>query len=86
VQHTESEESKSGKKDESTVGFSCACHGSQFTIDGDVLKGPAPKALPWFSVSISPDDGQIVVDTSRIVERQKALFVLKSESRNFRKV
>ncbi|MDQ7783513.1 MAG: ubiquinol-cytochrome c reductase iron-sulfur subunit [Desulfomonilaceae bacterium] len=86
VQHTESEESKSGTTDKPTVGFSCACHGSQFTIDGDVVKGPAPEPLPWFAVSVSPDDGQLVVDTSSVVERHKALLVLKSGHCNVRKV
>lgn len=86
VQHTESEESKSGIRDKATVGFSCACHGSQFTIDGDVVKGPAPEPLPWFAVSISPDDGRLVVDTGRVVERQTALLVLNSESCSVRKV
>jgi Rieske Fe-S protein len=26
-------------------GFSCPCHGSRFGRGGDVLKGPAPRAL-----------------------------------------
>jgi len=86
IQHTESEESKSGIRDKSTIGFSCACHGSQFTIDGDVVKGPAPEPLPWLAVSVSPDDGQLIVDTGRIVERQNALLVLDSENYCVRKV
>jgi Rieske Fe-S protein len=32
-------------------GFSCPCHGSEFAPDGTVLKGPAPKALPWLALS-----------------------------------
>ena len=86
VQHTETEDSQSGLKGKSGAGFSCACHGSQFTIDGDVVKGPAPAPLPWFAVSISPDDGQLVVDTSRVVGRQNTLVVLNSENNNVRKV
>ncbi len=37
----------------SAAGFDCPCHGSGFTKDGTVRKGPAPKALPWLKVSKS---------------------------------
>jgi len=32
------------------AGFQCPCHGSHYRPDGSVLKGPAPKALPWLAV------------------------------------
>lgn len=35
----------------SAGGFDCPCHGSGFTKDGTVRKGPAPKPLPWLKVS-----------------------------------
>jgi menaquinol-cytochrome c reductase iron-sulfur subunit len=49
--------------------FACPCHGSKYTGDGKVVSGPAPRALAWFHLSVSPDDGQLVVDLAREVGR-----------------
>jgi len=47
------------------AGFSCPCHGSKFTLDGTVAKGPAPKALAWLSVTKIA--GGYVVDEAKAV-------------------
>ncbi len=46
-------------------GFECPCHGSKFTMDGAVTKGPAPVALPWRKVT--GGGGSYVVDESAAV-------------------
>jgi cytochrome b6-f complex iron-sulfur subunit len=43
------------------TGFNCPCHGSRYDQDGNVSSGPAPKALPWYKVSLSPS-GELEVD------------------------
>ncbi len=46
--------------------FLCPCHGSIFTKDGQVQKGPAPRALEWYEIT-QAKDGRLVVDQNKIV-------------------
>lgn len=49
--------------------FLCPCHGSTYSGDGGNVSGPAPRPLAWYHLSVSPDDGQLVVDLAQEVER-----------------
>jgi menaquinol-cytochrome c reductase iron-sulfur subunit len=55
--------------------FLCPCHGSTYTGDGGNVSGPAPRPLAWYHLSQSADDGQLVVDLAREVERSFRLTV-----------
>lgn len=52
--------------------FFCSCHGSVFSEDGTNLKGPAPRPLSWYSLSIAPDNN-LVVETNKQVTQQYKL-------------
>ncbi len=54
--------------DQASGQFVCPCHGSAFTMDGDVLNDPAPRPLDLFALHIN-ENGEIVVDTSSPIER-----------------
>lgn len=55
-------------------GFHCPCHGSLYDNNGIVTGGPAPKPLPWYLVSLTPD-GRLMIDMTQQVAADKYLVV-----------
>ncbi len=55
--------------DEDKGQFHCPCHGSVFDVHGDVLGGPAPRALDFFPTEIK--SGEVWVDTGKPTQRGK---------------
>ncbi len=48
--------------------FACPCHGSQYTLTGNWIKGPAPRGLDMFKTTVTFDDG-----TTMITEKADSL-------------
>jgi cytochrome b6-f complex iron-sulfur subunit len=58
-----------GKPLKLTHRFLCPCHGSKYNGDGTNVSGPAPRPLAWYHLTVAPEDGQLVVDLARPVDR-----------------
>jgi menaquinol-cytochrome c reductase iron-sulfur subunit len=55
--------------------FHCPCHGSKYYGDGTNYAGPAPRALDYFKLELSPEDGQLIVDMGQVVDQNFRLTV-----------
>jgi Rieske Fe-S protein len=64
-----------GRQINEQVEFACPCHGSMYYGDGTNYEGPAPTPLAHYKLEISPEDGQLVVDTSETVPQDFRLTV-----------
>lgn len=49
--------------------FICPCHASQFSMNGNVINPPAPRALDYYPVMV--EQGVIKVDTSKPIKRKE---------------
>jgi menaquinol-cytochrome c reductase iron-sulfur subunit len=64
-----------GREIEELAEFACPCHGSKYYGDGTNYSGPAPRPLDYYKLELSPDDGQLLVDASKVVGQDFRLTV-----------
>lgn len=55
--------------DEAEGRFACPCHGGRYNRLGEQVAGPPPRPLDLFPVKIV--NGQVLVDTARVVTRRQ---------------
>jgi cytochrome b6-f complex iron-sulfur subunit len=54
--------------------IACPCHGSKFKSDGTKVEGPAPRSLPHFGITLTPD-GELLVDKMETIKPEQTLKV-----------
>ncbi|MFO7321620.1 MAG: Rieske 2Fe-2S domain-containing protein [Chloroflexota bacterium] len=65
--------------------FACPCHGSQFTLEGNYITGPAPRGLDLFRTIVTFDDGT-VEETVAADSRDGKDYAIKLNGRQIVKI
>ena len=47
--------------------FECPCHGSVYDLDGEWIKGPAPRGLDRYQLTLDSSTGALVADTTKVI-------------------
>jgi cytochrome b6-f complex iron-sulfur subunit len=47
--------------------FECPCHGSVFDLGGEWIKGPAPRGMSKYPMTLDSKTGVLVADTSKTI-------------------
>jgi cytochrome b6-f complex iron-sulfur subunit len=56
------------------TGFQCPCHGSQFTLDGQLRRGPATRPLACLKLTLS-EQGHVVIHSDQVTDASVRLPV-----------
>lgn len=60
--------------------FACPCHGSQYTLAGNWITGPAPRGLDIFKTTVTFDDGtQMVTEKADSLDGANYAVLLKGK-------
>lgn len=65
--------------------FACPCHGSQYTLDGDWITGPAPRGLDMFRTIVTFTDGS-VEETTDADSREGTAYAVPINGRQIAKI
>lgn len=65
--------------------FACPCHGSQYTLAGDWITGPAPRGLDFFRTRVTFEDGT-VEETTNADSLDGSAYAIKLNGRRIAKI
>jgi len=66
--------------------FACPCHGSQYTLPGNWITGPAPRGLDMFPMRVTFDDGSVEETPGSAASVDGSAYAIKLNGRSIAKI